>query len=118
MQSTRTKGINAEIQAAEYLQENGFHLVAMNYSIKANRHGGEIDIIAKRGGRIHFVEVKCRTTDAFGLGRESVNAHKQKTIRRIATWWLVEKNLYDIAPTSFDVIEITGNNIEYFENCF
>jgi len=80
--------------------------------------GGEIDIIAKNGERIHFIEVKMRQTDKFGTGREAVTPAKQKTIRRLATRWLVEKDLYDIAPVSLDVIEISGDGIEYFDNCF
>ena len=118
MIQNREKGTVAEIRAMKYLESRGFKAVAMNYCMKSNFQGGEIDLIMKKGERIHFIEVKHRSTDKFGLGRESVTPAKQKTIRRLATRWLVEKDLYDIAPVSFDVVEITNDKIEYFENCF
>ena len=117
-QSSRTKGEEGEERAVQYLEQNGFSILARNYSPKTNFQGGEIDVIAKRGSRIHFIEVKFRRTDAYGAGRESVGAAKQKSIRRLASMWLVKNKLYGVAPISFDVIEITAQKIEYLENCF
>jgi putative endonuclease len=111
----RESGRAAEDLACGYLCENGFKILARNYSLRANFHGGEIDIIASKGGRIHFIEVKSRTTDRFGAGREAVNAPKQETIRRLAACWLAK---HSDPACSFDVIEITRGHPEHFENCF
>jgi len=116
--NNRIKGTVAEIAATQYLTENGFSILECNYSSSKNFQGGEIDIIAKRGGRIHFIEVKSRTTDKFGTGRESVTAYKQKTIRRMAIKWLVTRGLWDVVPVSLDIIEINNGIIEYYENAF
>ena len=118
-QFNREKGMIAEDVATSYLLTKGFVVLQRNYCLKNNFQGGEIDIIAKKGERIHFIEVKARTTDKYGLGREAVTVHKQKTIRKVATVYLLKHKLYDKVACSFDIIEIGENNkIEYFENCF
>ena len=119
----RVKGGIGEVLAVRYLQNNGFSILERNFSPKANYQGGEIDIIAKHlSGRIHFIEVKMRENNNYGYGRESVTAYKQKTIRRLATRYLVEKGIYLTASCCFDVIEINGtyanHTIEFLENCF
>jgi len=116
--SNRAKGTFAETQAVNFLQRSGFEIIARNYTPKANFHGGEIDIIAKRNNMIHFIEVKSRNSDAFGCGREAVTLPKQKTIRRLATRYLVENGIYHTAACCFSVVEISGQKIEIFENCF
>jgi putative endonuclease len=116
--NNRAKGNFAENIAADFLQKAGYKIIARNYAINTNFKGGEIDIIAQKNDTIHFVEVKSRDTDLFGLGREAVNFKKQKTIRRLATHYLVTHNLYETARVSLDVIEITNGKPDYFENCF
>ena len=120
--NTKTIGFHGEDVASRFIEKQGLKILARNYSPKTNFQGGEIDIIAKRGETVHFIEVKSRSTDTFGLGREAVTGKKQKTIRRIAERWLLENNLYDKTWVSFDVVEIMERNgtpaIEFFENCF
>ena len=114
----KLKGQSGETIAVDYLRKNGFEILDRNFTTKH----GEIDIIAKRNGRIHFIEVKARTNDGFGGGRAAVNAAKRKTIRSVATYYLVKNNLWERIGAQFDVIEITGANgnfhIEYLPNCF
>ena len=96
------------------MQKNGFKIVERNFACKQ----GEIDIIACRGSRIHFVEVKTRASADFGGGRAAVNYTKCKTIRKVATYYLVKNKLWERVGVQFDVIEITGDRIEYLPNCF
>jgi len=118
----RSKGNIGEILAVRYLKKNGFSILERNFSPKTNFQGGEIDIIAEKGGMTHFIEVKMRSSADFGYGRESVTARKQKTIRRLAERYLVSRGIYQTASCCFDVIEINGtyanHTIELFENCF
>ena len=70
----------------------------------------------------HFIEVKYRLGDAYGLGREAVGKQKQKRIRNTAQYYLIENGLHDKVYSCFDVIEITGTldnpRIEHLQNCF
>jgi putative endonuclease len=122
----RAKGGAGEGVAGMYLVKHGFELVQNNYR---NKHG-EIDIIAIKYAKIggttepvyHFVEVKFRLSNTYGMGREAVNKSKQKRIRSAAQYYLIENGLHDRVYSCFDVIEITGTldnpNIEFLENCF
>lgn len=124
--NNRAKGGAGEGVAGIFLANRGFELVQNNYR---NKHG-EIDIIAVNYKKIndktepiyHFVEVKFRISDSYGMGREAVNKQKQKRIRLAAQYYLIENGLFDRVYSCFDIIEITGNldnpYIEYLENCF
>ena len=115
---TREKGAFGEDAAAKFLKSRGFEIVAKNYCIRGNLHGGEVDIIARKGTMLHFVEVKSRISDTFGMGREAVTPAKQRNIRRAATHYLVTHGLVDKIQCCFDVVEITPTGAELFENCF
>ena len=116
--TARRGGYGEEI-ARKYLDGKGYEILAARY--KAG--GGEIDIIAKRGGCYAFVEVKYRKTLAFGFPRESVTADKQRRIRGAALAY-IEENGLDSDPDCdfrFDVIEIIGQGtvtVEHIENAF
>lgn len=115
-------GFIGECIATQFLIKNGFEIVERNYSIKNNLQGGEIDIIAIKNNTIHFIEVKFRNSNLFGLGRESVTPRKQNSIRKIAKYYLVCNKLWEKTFCQFDVIEVNGQGanqtVEYFENCF
>ena len=109
----KAKGIYGEDLACEFLVAADFQILARNFKCRL----GEIDIIARKDGVIHFVEVKHRTKDLIP-GRFAVNANKQKHIKNVAKYFLTERKLLFDCLTSFDVLEITGQNIEFLENCF
>jgi len=118
----RAKGNVGEEIAIKYLLGQGFKILVQNYSPKRNYQGGEVDIIAIRDDQIHAIEVKYRTSDTWGMGRESVNFRKQTSIRKITAQYLRESDLLDKISCSHDIIEITksgdSTELEHFENCF
>ena len=99
--STRQLGELAERVAAAFLQMKGYAILATNYTF----HRHEIDIVARIGGRIVFIEVKCRSGRGYGLPREAVGREKMRRILRAARGFLAEQNLNDSA-SRFDVIEV------------
>jgi putative endonuclease len=99
--STRELGRLAESIAAAFLRMRGYAILATNYSYRRN----EIDIVAQTGGRVVFVEVKCRSGRGYGLPREAVGTEKRRRIVRAARGFLAERALSD-ARTRFDVIEV------------
>lgn len=95
--------LSGENAACQYLQEKGFEIVKRNYRC----YVGEIDIIASHNGALHFVEVKTRSSELYGLPREAVTWTKQRKIRRCAESYLVmTKLINNMPPLSFDVIEV------------
>ena len=95
----RVLGAEGELRAAVYLRKKGYRISGQNV-----RSGGvEIDIIAERGNRVVFVEVKSRRSVRFGSPEAAVDARKQARIVRGAFAWLRE-NPRRRARIRFDVI--------------
>ena len=68
---------------------------------------GEIDLIARDGEYLVFVEVKYRTTGVSGYPAEAVDARKQQTIAKCAMHFLMKQGNDDV-PCRFDVVSIAG----------
>jgi len=92
-------GADGEARAAAYLQARGYRIAARNV-----RAGGvEMDLIARRGRVIAFVEVKTRRSRNFGAPEEAVDARKRARLVRGAAAWLREHPAI-AARIRFDVI--------------
>lgn len=95
-------GNKGEEYTAKYLKRHGYEILKRNYLIK----GSEIDIIAKKGEEIHFVEVKTRTQDFYGTPAEAVGYKKRKSIIHGAKYYLMENPKYFDMICSFDIAEV------------
>lgn len=83
-------------------------LCRRGYAILARRYRtryGEIDIIARDGETVVFVEVKARRDEAYGGGSAAVTAWKQQRIARTATDFLARRGFLD-EPCRFDVVTV------------
>ena len=80
-QNNKQIGKLGEDLATEYLQKQGYQILARNWGSK----WGEIDIIGKSGPTIVFVEVKTKVGQQFGAPHEMVNPRKLLQIQRIAS---------------------------------
>ena len=115
---SRLSGTWGEAQVAAYLRTKGYPLLAHSYRCRL----GEIDLIARKGKVVCFVEVKLRSHTEFGLPREAVTPRKQEKLRKTALLYLSQHELD--CPTRFDVAEVYGSadsgkaRIEYLENAF
>lgn len=83
MTSTDT-GRQAEAAAKVYLEMRGYEILEQNW----RRPRCEIDIVARKGGVIYFVEVKYRRNDNQGGGLDYVTATKLKQMRYAAETWV------------------------------
>lgn len=97
-----------EQQAVRYLKRRLYRIVETNYRAPT----GEIDIIARRGKMLAFVEVKTRRTARCGEAVEAVNERKQRQIIRTAQWYLAQHTDSDMQPR-FDVIAIQGDETKH-----
>lgn len=77
-------GIHGEARAAAYLEERGWRVVDRNYRFGHR----EIDIVARRGGIVAFVEVKTRSAATWGHPLAAIDARKRAEILRVARVWV------------------------------
>jgi putative endonuclease len=112
--NTRAKGASAEDLAAEYLINRGYKILGRNYRVRI----GEIDCVASdRDGTLVFVEVKSARTGSCGHPFSWVDAAKQRTLARVAKWYLAEHRIKSCA-CRFDVIALSNGRIEHLRNAF
>ena len=102
--------------AAEYLAKKGFKILSTNVRTPY----GEIDLLCQRECQIVFVEVKTRTSQAFGYPEDSVTPRKQDHMLFAAEHYLQEHEID--GDWQFDVIAVEGSpggrppRITHFEN--
>ncbi|MBF0478555.1 MAG: YraN family protein [Candidatus Omnitrophica bacterium] len=94
-------GNHGEELAVAHLIDQGYDIIQVNYRIRT----GEVDIVAKDGEYLCFVEVKTRHNDEFGSPFEAITPSKQRRIIKLAKLYLMENKLTDIS-IRFDVIGI------------
>ena len=79
---------------------------------------GEIDLIARDGDYLVFVEIKYRKNKGSGWAVEAVDRRKQEKIRRVALYYIVKtKRPLDI-PCRFDVLGFDGARITWIKNAY
>jgi len=110
----RKIGSNYEDVAVIYLEEQGYTVLERNFRCRI----GEIDIVARDGRYLVFIEVKYRRDDRKGTALEAVNVHKQSTIRKVAGYYLWQHHFPADIPCRFDVLGMTEGNIELIQGAF
>ena len=110
----RKTGTEYEELAAQWLTGKGFEILEKNYRCRI----GEIDLIARDGRYLVFVEVKYRSYEKAGNPSEAVNWYKQKKICQTASWYLRQKRIPEDMPCRFDVVSILGSEIYHIKNAF
>lgn len=117
--SNRNRQIGAfgEATIARYLESRGYDIIERNWRIKE----GEIDIIAcSTDGLLHFVEVKTRSSLAFGDPLEAIDRNKARRLQRLALAWLATHHQLG-ADFSIDVAAVLlaadgSHTIDFREN--
>jgi putative endonuclease len=104
--TTIATGADNEDVAETYLRRRGYRIIERNFKTKI----GELDIIAREGDVLCFVEVRSRGTDRFGDAIETVDYFKRARVSRMAQLYLTRrKPAFEVAR--FDVLGITGDRI-------
>ncbi len=100
-----------------YLQDHGFLVIDKNFTT----HWGELDLIARKGKTIYFVEVKTKIGDSKGKPYESVTYRKRQNLKRSINLYLL-KNDFKTYKLSLSVLSIelhsdkTVKEIIFFES--
>ena len=102
----------AEDRAERFLAEQGLAIVARNYRTRL----GEIDLVAREGATLVFVEVRLRSDDRFGGAAASITPAKRRRIVAAARQFLMR--LPRTPACRFDVIALGGERPEWIRGAF
>ncbi len=103
----------AEERVARWYQTAGYEVVARNWRCRE----GELDLVVARPGLLVFVEVKARTSTAFGSPAEAVTWQKQQRIRRLAARFL-DEHAGPSRRVRFDVACVLAGRVDVLESAF
>lgn len=112
----KAHGQHAEQFIAHTLEQEGYIICARNYQLRF----GEVDIIARKGDTVAFVEVKFRNNPLFDMGT-IITRSKQKKMIAVAKYFMAVHNL-DNHTIQFDVAFVSKSDgilsTEYIANAF
>lgn len=115
-------GRNGEEIAALYLTRNGYQILDHNWNL---HHGCELDIVAYKEGKLHFIEVKTRSSDRYGPPQNAINRTKLRHITRAIQEYRYRRNFKDYdyqidsiailyrADNDYDLNHFLGIHINY-----
>jgi putative endonuclease len=108
------RGAAAEDTAAAYLVAQGMKLLERNYRCRF----GEIDLIVQDGRTLVFVEVRQRSSAAFGGAAESITPAKQRKLLRAARHYMAQHR--DFPDCRFDAVLLDGRaqTVDWLRNAF
>jgi putative endonuclease len=112
---TGNVGRRGEETAHRYLRARGYTVVARNW--RPPQGGGELDLVAWQGETLVFVEVKSRLSGKWSAPERDIDAEKMHSLRRAARDY-IRRAAAEEADSRFDVIAITGENVEHLRDAF
>jgi putative endonuclease len=110
----RGTGADAEACAAAFLESRGLTIIERNYRCRF----GEIDLVARDGATVVFVEVRARSSRAYGGAAESITPAKRKRLVAAARHYLAGHRVQ--RACRFDVVLLSGTSqdVEWIANAF
>ena len=107
------RGLAGEEQAIQYLWSRGWHILAHRFRVGHK----EIDLIARQGSLVAFIEVKARRGTAFGSPLEAVTGAKRRELVKAARVW-VDRHGRPADVYRFDCIALIDNKLEHLADAF
>lgn len=114
MENKRAVGSRYEAETAAFLQQKGYEILERNF----RERRGEIDLIAREGRTLVFVEVKYRKTIKNGYPEEAVDERKQRKIRQTAQYYLYRHQIPEGTPIRFDVVAVLDGQFRLIRDAF
>ena len=109
MNARQQFGRAAEDVAARYLQRRGWRVLGRN--VRVGR--GELDIVARRGAVLAFIEVKARRSGVCGAPEDAVSPRKRRQVGRLAELWLAARPwaLERVTDVRFDIVAVDATTV-------
>jgi putative endonuclease len=105
---------SAERRAARWYRLRGWRILGTNVWVAHN----EIDLVARRGRALRFVEVKEKRGRRFGDPAEMVTEEKQRRVRRAAETWLAARPDLAGLDVAFDVVAVHEGKLRRISDAF
>jgi putative endonuclease len=109
---TNSLGAWGERVAGRFYRAHGYLIVARNICNPRGKRYGEIDLIARRGKVLAFVEVKTRRPGKFGLAIQAINPDKQRKLLKTVQWFLNAYPQYQKLQPRIDICAIDVLNLD------
>jgi putative endonuclease len=106
-------GATSEDRAVSFLERRGYRIVERNFRCKV----GELDIVARDGRTLVFVEVRSRRSAEHGSAVEAVGWNKRRKVTRVAQAYLAIRRPF-FEEARFDVVAITGAEIVLIQDAW
>lgn len=103
-----------EGKAEKFLRKKKYKIIEKNYKTKF----AECDLIALYGNLLVFIEVKTRSSIAYGNPADAVDVAKQRKYVKIAEYFLMMNEKYKDFAVRFDVIEVLNDEVNHIEGAF
>ena len=113
MQTTIEVGATGEDRAVDHLLRSGLRIVERNYRCKV----GELDVVARDGAVLVFVEVRSRRSAEYGSALDAVSFHKRRKVTRVAMAYLAARRPR-FTEARFDVVAITGDELVHIKDAW
>lgn len=110
----RALGAAGEDRAARRYNDDGYEVLSRNWRCR----DGEIDLVCADEQTLVFVEVKTRSSLAFGHPAEAVTAEKQARLRRLAGRWIDAHRSTRRPNLRFDVVAVLPDSVDVIEDAF
>lgn len=114
LSNTRQLGSDIETLVCDYLTKKNYIILERNFRCRF----GEIDIIAKDGDYITFIEVKYRKNAALGYPIEAVDFRKQQKIIKTSMFYISQNRICINSNYRYDIVSVIGNKISILKNAF
>lgn len=114
MNNNRSTGSRYEDEAAAFLLRQGYEILERNFYCRR----GEIDLIAREGHYLVFVEVKYRRTTDSGDPAEAVDTRKKHRMIQAARYYLYTHGYGEETPCRFDVVAVLGDEVRLYRDAF
>ena len=118
MAAFQATGRKGEDIAHRFLKKNGFRILARRFRLADG--SGEIDIIAREGDIIVFVEVKTRNTSLYGGPERALGSEKERNLVRTARSYLLKVGA-EWSQARFDIVTVVATNppvISHYRDAF
>ena len=113
MTTTIEAGNAAEAKAVQLLVGKGYRIVERNFRCNS----GELDVVARDGDVLVFVEVRSRADDSHGHAAETVDRRKQRQVARVAMHYIGLRDPVFVR-SRFDVVAITGDDVVLIQDAW